>query len=68
MSTGQRQVRDGPLWLMTLLLAGILIGGALIAYDKPTAQMFAVLGGVAIPPLSLLHYLSGRGRGRGGAR
>jgi ABC-type amino acid transport system permease subunit len=54
---GTREVRTGPLWVVTLVLSVLLVGGSLIAYDLPAARMFGVLGGLSLPLVSLLHNL-----------
>ena len=52
-------VRVGPLWAVTLFLSFLLVAGAFVSYDHAAAKMFGVLGGVALPLVSGLHYLAG---------
>lgn len=59
-----REVRTGPLWVVTVLLSCLLIAGSLIAYDLFAARMFGLLGGVMLPFVAFLHradVLAGEG-------
>jgi hypothetical protein len=53
-----REVNLGALRLVILLMAVLLVVGSLVSYDKATAQMFGVMGGVILPFVALLYEVA----------
>lgn len=54
-----KPVNTGPLWVVTLLVSALVIGGTHVSHDHATAKMFGILAGITIPIICLLHSADG---------
>lgn len=52
------EVNLGALRVVVLLMSVLLIGGTLVSYDMAAAQMFGLLGGVALPLVAALYEVA----------